>query len=446
MRRVHIKRFSTGSLIIAAVLAVLFICISIFGSWDLRALEETTDQYLVCEQAARQLQQGSDLLTEQVRLYAMTGEEKYMIAYFKEANVTQSREAAVAELEQYFPGESALDDIKTALADSRALMEREIYAMRLVAESFDMAQSAMPDAVAAVTLTAEDAVLHGEEKLERARELVSDDGYQSAKTTITDDVELCLTELLSTTRARQRHAASMFKDLYIKQELGLVLLIAFLIGNSIIVRKLIVNPLVSYNECIEQDETVPLIGAAELQSLAETYNRVFEENQETQKLIRHEAEHDALTDLLNRGSFNKALTLYSHGNVEFALILIDVDQFKTFNDTYGHAVGDEILRKVARRLEASFRSSDYIFRIGGDEFAVLMIDVSRELRRTVEEKLTALGQSLMCAEEGSPTVTLSIGVAFSGREDSSQNIFQDADVALYDVKEHGRNGYRFYGG
>ena len=422
MRRVHIKRFSTGSLIVAAVLAVLFMCISIFGSWDLRALEETTDQYLVCEQAARQLQQGSDLLTEQVRLYAMTGEDKYMIAYFQEAHVPQSREAAVAELERYFPGEPALDDLKTALADSRALMEREIYAMRLVAESFDMAQSAMPDAVAAVTLTAEDA------------------------TTIKDDVELCLTELLSTTRARKRHAASMFKDLYIKQELGLVLLIAFLIGNSIIVRKLIVNPLVSYNECIEQDETVPLIGAAELQSLAETYNRVFEENQETQKLIRHEAEHDALTDLLNRGSFNKALTLYSHGNVEFALILIDVDQFKTFNDTYGHAVGDEILRKVARRLEASFRSSDYIFRIGGDEFAVLMIDVSRDLRRTVEEKLIALGQSLMRAEERSPAVTLSIGVAFSGRENSSQNIFQDADVALYEVKEHGRNGYRFYGG
>lgn len=86
------------------------------------------------------------------------------------------------------------------------------------------------------------------------------------------------------------------------------------------------------------------------------------------------------------------------------------------------------------------------FRIGGDEFAVLMIDVPRELRRMVEEKLTALGQSLMCAEEGSPTVTLSIGVAVSRREDSSQNIFQDADVALYEVKEHGRNGYRFYGG
>ena len=80
--------------------------------------------------------------------------------------------------------------------------------------------------------------------------------------------------------------------------------------DSIIVRKLIVNPLVSYNESIEQDETVPVIGAAELQSLAETYNRVFEENRETQKLIRHEAEHDALTDLLNKGSFDKILSLY----------------------------------------------------------------------------------------------------------------------------------------
>ena len=446
MRRVHIKRFSIGSLLIAAVLAVMFICISVFEIQDFHLLEEATDEYLACEQAARKLQKGSDLLTEQVRLYTMTGKTAYLDGYFQEADVTRSRESAVAELDTYFSGTQIMDDLTDALDDSRALMKREIYAMRLVAEAQGTRQELLPAAVRTTSLDADDLALSCEEQLQKARDMVSDDVYQNAKAKISQGVEQCLRELLETTGSRMGRAETVFKDLYIKQELGLVLLFAFLIGNSIIVRKLIVNPLVSYNECIKQDATVPLIGAAELQSLAETYNRVFMENQESQKLIRHEAEYDALTDLLNRGSFNKALTLYSHGNVEFALILIDVDHFKTFNDTYGHAVGDEILRKVARRLKASFRSTDYIFRIGGDEFAVLMIDVSRELRRTVEEKLTALGQSLMCAEEGSPAVTLSIGVAVSRREDSSQNIFQDADVALYEVKEHGRNGYRFYGG
>lgn len=274
--------------------------------------------------------------------------------------------------------------------------------------------------------------------------MVSDDVYQEAKSKISAEVTLCMDELTETTQHRQSRALSIFKDLYIKQEAGLVLLIFFLVGNSIIVRKLIVTPLVSYNECIQQDEAVPLIGAAELQSLAETYNRVFEENQETQKLIRHEAEHDALTDLLNRGSFNKALSLYEHGNLPFALILADVDRFKSINDTYGHAAGDEFLKKVANRLKASFRSSDYIFRIGGVEFAVLMIDVSTTLRHTVEEKLSALIESLSHAEDALPSVTLSIGAAFSDREAPGDSLFKDADTALYDVKEHGKNGYRFF--
>ncbi len=217
-----------------------------------------------------------------------------------------------------------------------------------------------------------------------------------------------------------------------------------MIGSSVAVRALIVNPLGSYNRSIEQDKTVPVIGAAELQTLAVTYNRIFEENLETQRLIRHEAEHDALTDLLNRSSFDKALALYSQGSMNFALILVDVDRFKSVNDTYGHAVGDEILRRVAKRLKESFRSTDYVFRIGGDEFAVLMMDVSEALRHTVEEKLASLKKWLVCPEEGLPEITLSIGVAFSDRKDPGESIFKDGDQALYYVKKHGKDGSCFY--
>lgn len=251
-------------------------------------------------------------------------------------------------------------------------------------------------------------------------------------------------ELGQLTRDRRAHASTVFKDLYVKQEVGLALLIAFLVIDSIIVRKLIVNPLVSYNRSMAQDETVPVIGAAELQLLAKTYNRVFEENRETQKLIRHEAEHDALTGLLNKGSFNKILSLYEQGKMPYALIIADIDRFKSFNDTYGHSTGDAVIRKVAQRLRASFRSTDYVFRIGGDEFAVVMIDVSENLRGTVEEKLNALKKSLANDSDGFPAVTLSVGVAFSDRTAPGDSIFEDADSALYYVKNNGRNSSRFY--
>lgn len=111
MQAIRIKRFSTESLIAALVLSVLFVVLSVCGLRGLRVMESSTQQYIVCEKAAHQLQQGSDVLTEQVRLYVMTGQSKYMDGYFEEANVTCSRESAVNALEQYFAGSQMLDDL-----------------------------------------------------------------------------------------------------------------------------------------------------------------------------------------------------------------------------------------------------------------------------------------------------------------------------------------------
>ena len=444
MGKIHIKRFSTGSIWTAVILVILFVLLSIYGTRNFQMLEDSTDQYLTCERAALKLQRGSDILTEQVRLYVMTGQKKYLDGYFEEANVTKHREAAITDLKESFDSAPILLNLEAALKDSRELMEQEYYAMRLAAAGFGVSQESLPEEVKAVTLTEEDQALSSEEKLTKAQSLVSDDAYQTSKEKISGKAESCMKELAETTKNQQSKAASEFKNLCILLEIGVFLLVVFLIGSSVAVRTLIVNPLGSYNRSIEQDKTVPVIGAAELQTLAVTYNRIFEENLETQKLIRHEAEHDALTDLLNRSSFDKALALYSQGSMNFALILVDVDRFKSVNDTYGHAVGDEILRRVAKRLKESFRSTDYVFRIGGDEFAVLMMDVSEAFRHTVEEKLASLKKGLVCPEEGLPEITLSIGVAFSDRKDPGESIFKDGDQALYYVKKHGKDGTCFY--
>lgn len=174
--------------------------------------------------------------------------------------------------------------------------------------------------------------------------------------------------------------------------------------------------------------------------------RVYLENQETQKLICHQAEHDALTEALNRGSYEKLLHIYETGDALFALILIDVDIFKSVNDIYGHAVGDAILQKVTGSLKKAFRSIDYVCRIGGDEFAVIMVDVTSDLKYTIEDKLKYVGEELAKTEGEVPAVTLSVGVAFSDRKNPGESIFKDADKALYHVKENGRNGCAFYNG
>lgn len=228
--------------------------------------------------------------------------------------------------------------------------------------------------------------------------------------------------------------------MYVKLQISAAILVVMMLVMCILVRRLVVWPLISYNESIKRGEIFPVIGAAELQSLAETYNHVYKENQETQKLIRHQAEHDAMTDLLNRGSFEKLLKIHEEGPSSYALLLIDADTFKTVNDTYGHDMGDQILKKVVTLLKKTFRSIDYVCRIGGDEFAIIMVEMTSDLEYTI----LVINEKLSKEEDGLPAVSLSVGVAFSDRENPGDTIFKDADKALYEVKEDGRCGCKIY--
>lgn len=445
MRKLHIKRFSTGSIILAGILSVLFIIVCVYGSRYYQKMDEATQQYVDSEQAALQLQKGSDILTDQVRMYVLTGEKKYMDGYFTEANITKSREKAVEALHMDFDGTQSLKDLEAALSDSQTLMEREYYAMRLSSRAYGLSDEQLPQEVRSIELSMEDLKAIPQEQLEKARSMVSDSIYQGMKGKITDSVDQCVEDLLQLTQNRKNTYSRLFRHLYFLEEIGFVLLIILLIVSSLIVRTLVVNPLVRYNASIKQDETVPVIGAAELQSLAQTYNKVFTENQATQRIIRHEAEHDALSGLLNRGSFNKILSMYTESNLSFALIIVDIDVFKSVNDTYGHTIGDAVIAQVAEKIKSAFRVTDYVFRIGGDEFAVIMLDMTSRLRPAIEEKLLELKESLKHLPESIPTVTISAGIAFSDRENPTGTIFQDADKVLYRVKENGKDGYLFYG-
>ncbi len=443
-RKIRIQRVSTWDIVVTIILAILFVVVCIMGEKEFHVLQETTEKYITCENAAKQLQDGSDYLTEQVRLYAMTGQSKYRTLYFEEANTTQRREKALDDLKVYFEGTETFEALQAALDCSEELMNTEIYSMRLVAEATEKDQRGWPEEIKAIELSKEDKLLTSEEKMEKAQEIVCDNQYQDARTEITADVTKCTSSLITQTRNKQGRAMTIFSDMYLKLEAGIVILIILMFSMCMMVRRLVVKPLISYNESITRGEIFPVIGAAELQSLAETYNRVYLENQETQKLIRHQAEHDALTGALNRGSFEQLLRIHEEGDSPFALILIDVDVFKSVNDTYGHATGDIVLKNVAKLLKTAFRSIDYVCRIGGDEFAVIMVEMTSDLKYTIDEKMKFIREELKKPEEGVPEVTLSVGVAFTDRENPGDDLFKDADKVLYHVKENGRDGWDFY--
>ena len=104
------------------------------------------------------------------------------------------------------------------------------------------------------------------------------------------------------------------------------------------------------------------------------------------------------------------------------------------------------MQKLSKQLTKTFRSSDYACRIGGDEFAVIMTEVTPELSNVVEARVNSVREGMRDTSDGLPVMTLSIGVAFSGEGMEAEALFKCADTALYEAKEAGRNTYRFYEG
>ena len=442
--KVKIRTVSKLSLIITIALTILCVGISIYGLQKYKVLRNSLQEYVSCESAILQFIKGSDTLTEQARLAASTGDVTYIDGYFREANVDQNREKALEKIAAYEGNENAVKQLEESMQNSRELMETEYYVMRLVEESNGIEQGDLPQELQNIELSEADEELSGAEKLVRAQNLMSNQDYELAKKKILEGTNEALETLSNQIGNKQNRSATIFFDIFKKILYCIGCFAIFLFAIYYIMRHWIVTPLAKYNESIKQAKIFPVCGAYELQLLAKTYNEVFQENEEREKLMKHQAEHDPMTGVLNRGAFDQILKLMEKDKRDFALILVDVDNFKSVNDSYGHDVGDIILKRVSKSLAEGFRSIDHVCRIGGDEFAVIMMDVTSDLGYTIENKISEINNRLARHEENIPGVSLSVGAAFMDRKNPGESLFKDADLALYYVKEHGRNGCRIY--
>ncbi len=159
------------------------------------------------------------------------------------------------------------------------------------------------------------------------------------------------------------------------------------------------------------------------------------------------SEHDSLTGLLNRRAFEKllenAIVKASRTKVKLALLFIDLDSFKAINDTQGHCAGDEILKQVAIRLEASIRQSDFAARLGGDEFVVCLdlIDEYDFVPEKVKQIIKRLGQPIDF-EGLNLTVGVSVGISYFPAQTSNiHHLMTLADEAMYQAKAVAGNTY-----
>jgi diguanylate cyclase (GGDEF)-like protein/PAS domain S-box-containing protein len=166
--------------------------------------------------------------------------------------------------------------------------------------------------------------------------------------------------------------------------------------------------------------------------------------------LSHLAQHDGLTELPNRtlltDRLNHAIALARRHKRQLAVLFIDLDRFKQINDSLGHAVGDKVLRAVAKRLMAVVRGSDTVGRLGGDEFVVVLseVDNAQNAARHAERIHAALTESIAIAEHDLQ-ITISIGLSiFPDDGQDADALIACADAAMYHAKENGRNTYQFF--
>ena len=173
------------------------------------------------------------------------------------------------------------------------------------------------------------------------------------------------------------------------------------------------------------------------------------ERRRAEERITHLAHYDALTDLPNRTLFHERLKReLSHAapDRQLAVLYIDIDEFKSVNDSLGHMIGDELLKSVAASLAACARKSDFVARLGGDEFAIVQtgIEDTDDVMMLVSRIFQAIRSPYQCLGH-QVTTDASIGIALAPRDGSDiDQILKNADLAMYAAKAAGRRTYRFF--
>ena len=164
--------------------------------------------------------------------------------------------------------------------------------------------------------------------------------------------------------------------------------------------------------------------------------------------LSHKANHDKLTNLPNRASLYELMNEEIKNNKNFALFFIDLDNFKSVNDTYGHDIGDNLLIDVSKRIKRVLKESDFVARLGGDEFCVVIKNISdRDIIAKIAQKINKTISTPFILNEQKINTTCSIGISLYPQDAKNlQKLIKNADSAMYQTKQNGRNGFNFYKG
>lgn len=405
------------------------------------AVEEALDKFIICEQSSELIKESSSYLTDQARLFVVTHNERYVRAYLEEIEEKKRQSKSLETLKTVCSERDlALQRLKIALDQGQTLVNMELYAMRLVYAATGM--EPVPPRLAGISIGTVDKNSSKEKMLETAINDLFGEGYLIYKTRINENCRLTVKSIEQQIKDELNlNAHELGSNINRLRVLFLVLLVVnVLVFLSICY--LVILPLKKFLRSIKRDEKLSFVGSREFKNLAQSYNEVYDIKLKNEQTLLKKAEYDALTGILNRHAFDEVCKASSEKRQRIALLLIDLDNFKHINDTYGHTGGDNVLKALAKALHDTFRENDYVARIGGDEFAAILPNCTRaSISVTIKRKIAEINDSLGTLDE--KPASISVGVAFS-EIGFTEKLYENADSALYLVKEKGKRGCEIY--
>ena len=439
---ISLKAIHTCLVAITVILSGLLVYSTYHLTVTFRHVTNAAEEHMEMEKASLEMLDASDYLTEQVQRFTINGEKRFMDEYFREAFEANRREEALSKMGEDPASAAAMEELQKAMNESVKLMDAEYYAIRLTAEAKNITE--LPDVIAAVALSEEDQKLSAREKMERAAKSVMSDDYYNQKDLIRGHIRQSIAEIDKLTKdIDNRELDSLYTELRIVRGIILVLILAILFMVWL-TDYLGINPVLQAVDRIKDDSPIPEVGANEFRYLAKAYNRMYSAYKTSLERLNFKASHDELTGAYNRAGYD--LLLSSIDLYTTYMMLFDVDNFKTINDTYGHETGDKVLVRLVSVLKKNFRSDDYICRVGGDEFVVFMVHANEKQDRLIASKMEDINRELEQKVDGLPPISISVGIVHGSQVSDPSKLFEKTDEAMYNSKKQGKNTYTFYPG
>lgn len=425
-------------ILISCVLFTVLFFLCYFSFKEVLAYQESIRKYTEFKNNTIMMKNTSNYLTDQSRLFVITGDEKYAKKYFHELTVNKELNMAMQNIYRLFKYSGVeINKISAAFAQAENLTDIELYAMRLRYDSLENFKGYVPDEIKEIKLKESDRDISREEKKERAVNMLFDSAYLVYKMRIDENCDYRISEIES---VNENELSEKFIKLKKKiMFFGVAQIFSFIFFFTVFVLNIayLIKPINSYMKSISANGRLKEHGSQELRRLAKIYNENFDNKAATESILKQNADTDSLTGLLNRRAFDRICSDFE-GNYSIAFVIIDVDDFKSVNDNYGHSSGDKVLKIISSELNETFRNSDYTARLGGDEFAVLLTNFNGNENSTIQNKINQINERLSIIREYG-NISISVGAAISDRG-FSHSLMEKADEALYVTKKNGKCG------